>query len=74
MAMLMIKCPRTGQDGSTGIVTDSDSYQKIPDTLVYTRCPHCGLEHAWWHKDAWLAEEWPSQRAPDGKSPDEHRS
>jgi len=64
MAMLMIKCPRTGQDASTGILIDSDSYQKIPDTLVYTRCPHCGLEHAWWHKDAWLAEEWPSQRAP----------
>ena len=54
MAMLMIKCPRTGQDASTGILIDSDSYQKIPDTLVYTRCPHCGLEHAWWRDEAWL--------------------
>jgi len=72
MAMLMIKCPRTGKDVSTGILTDSDSYQKIPDTLVYTRCPHCGLEHAWWHKDAWLAEERPSPRESKDASPDEH--
>ena len=63
MAMLMIKCPRTGQDISTGILTDSDSFQKIPDTLAYTRCPHCGLAHAWWHKEAWLAEKGPSPRA-----------
>ena len=74
MAMLMIKCPRTRQDISTGILTDTDSYQKIPDTLAYTRCPHCGLEHAWWHKDAWLAAEGPSQRGSDDKSRDERPS
>ncbi len=62
-AELMIKCPRTGQDISTGILTDPASYQKIPETLAYTRCPHCGLEHAWWHNDAWLAAEGPSQCA-----------
>jgi len=43
MAVLMIKCPRTGQDMSPGILTDSGSYQRIPDTLAYTRCPHWGL-------------------------------
>jgi hypothetical protein len=74
MAMLMIKCPRSGLDISTGILTDSDSYRRTPDTLVYSRCPHCGLEHAWWHKDAWLAEEGPPGRTPDNKSPDEHPS
>ena len=74
MAMLMIKCPRTGQDVSTGILTDSDGCQKIPDTLAYTRCPACGLEHAWWRKEAWLAAEGPSQRASDDKSRAEHPS
>jgi hypothetical protein len=49
MAVLMIKCPLTGQDMSTGILTDSGSYQRIPDPL-------CGLECAWWHNDAWLKE------------------
>jgi hypothetical protein len=72
MAMLMIRCPRTGQDISTGILTDSDSYQRIPDALVYTLCPRCGLQHAWWHKDAWLAEEGPPQRASLVRSSDEH--
>ena len=74
MAMLMIMpANRAG-------MFDGDTYRswqlpKIPDTLVYTRCPHCGLEHAWWHKDAWLAEEMGRPAgAPDGKSPDEHRS
>ena len=71
MAMLTIKCPRTGKDVSTGIDTDSDSYEKIPDTLTYTRCPHCGLEHAWWHNDAWLAEEGAPQRASKLTSPNQ---
>jgi hypothetical protein len=57
VAMLMIKCPRTGQDVSTGILTDPDSYRKIPEALVQTRCSHCGLEHAWSPEDAWLAAE-----------------
>ncbi len=74
MAMLMIKCPRTGQDVSTGILTVSDSYQKIPETLAHSRCPHCGLEHAWWRNEAWLAEEEPAQLPSDDKSPDEHPS
>jgi hypothetical protein len=74
MAVLMIKCPRTGQDISTGILTDPDSYQRTPDTLAHTSCPHCGLEHPWWHKDARLAEEGPLQGASDDKSPDEHPS
>ena len=69
MAMLTIKCPRTGKDVSTGIDIDPDSYEKTPDTLAYTRCPHCGLEHAWWHRDAWLAEEGGRQRASKLASP-----
>jgi hypothetical protein len=68
MAMLMIKCPQIGQDISTEILTDSDSYRRTPDTLAYTRCPHCAREHAWRHEDAWLVEEWPPQQASGDKS------
>ncbi len=56
MSMLMIRCPQTGQAVSTGIDTDPDSFKRIPDVLAFARCPHCGLEHAWWHNEAWLAE------------------
>jgi hypothetical protein len=55
--MLMIKCPRTGRGVSTGILTDPYSYLKTPSAMGRTRFPHCGLEHAWSCKDAWLAAE-----------------
>jgi len=52
---LMIRCPHSGQDVGTGIVTDQESLRKIPDTLHYTPCPYCGFDHAWWKNEAWLA-------------------
>jgi hypothetical protein len=56
MSLLMIRCPRTGQEVWTGIETEPDSFRKIPDDLFYTSCPHCGLDHAWWHDEAWLVD------------------
>jgi len=56
MCLLMIRCPRTGQEVWTGVETDPDSFRKIPDDLFYTSCPHCGLEHAWWRDEAWLVD------------------
>jgi hypothetical protein len=61
MSLLMIRCPRTGQEVSTGLETDPDSFQTIPDVLDYTPCPHCGIDHAWWPDEAWLADG-PSSR------------
>ena len=55
ISMLMIRCPRTGQEVWTGIETDPASLQKIPDVLFYTPCPRCGLDHASWCDEAWLA-------------------
>jgi hypothetical protein len=52
--MLMIRCPRTGQVVPTGIETDPHSLRELPDTLVYTPCPYCGTDHAWWPDEAWL--------------------
>jgi hypothetical protein len=56
MSMLMIRCLQTGQAVSTGIETDPDSFKRIPDVLAFAHCPHCGLEHAWWRHEAWLAD------------------
>ena len=56
MSLLMVRCPRTGQEVWTGIETDPDSFRKIPDDLFYTWCPHCGLDHAWWRDEAWLVD------------------
>ena len=56
MSLLMIRCPRTGQEVWTGIETDPDSLRKIPDDLFYTSCPRCGLDHAWRRDEAWLVD------------------
>lgn len=59
MSILMIRCPQTGQHIPTGIETDDQSFQNMPDVIVYTSCPHCWVDHAWWPDEAWLAESLP---------------
>jgi len=56
MSILAIRCPQTGQDIPTGIETDDQSFQSMPDVMVYTRCPHCGVDHAWWPDEARLTD------------------
>jgi hypothetical protein len=56
MGVVTITCPRTGQQISTGIETDLTSFDGLPDVLVHTRCPACGLEHSWWKREAVLME------------------
>ncbi len=56
MGAIMIKCPNTGQAIATGIETDPNSFEQIPDVLGRARCPLCGLEHSWWKREAWISE------------------
>jgi hypothetical protein len=56
MGILLIKCPHTGRSISTGIEVDPQSFAKLPDTLSRLKCPACGLDHAWWTREAWLQE------------------
>jgi hypothetical protein len=57
VGVLLIKCPVTGKEFSTGIETDKQSLELIPDTVVQSPCPHCGNEHAWSKFDARLTED-----------------
>ncbi len=57
VGVLLIKCPVTGKEFSTGIETDKRSLELIPDTVVQSPCPHCGHEHAWSKFDARLTED-----------------
>jgi hypothetical protein len=56
MGIVMIRCPNTGRDISTGIDTDQASFDRLPDVLSHSRCPVCGLEHSWWKREARLAD------------------
>jgi hypothetical protein len=53
---LMVRCPETGKDFSTGIETDQLSFQLTPAFTGTIRCPVCGAEHSWSKIDAWLCE------------------
>jgi hypothetical protein len=54
MGVLLIKCPQTGKAVPTGIEVDPKSFANLPDVLSYLKCPECGLDHAWWTREAWL--------------------
>jgi hypothetical protein len=57
MSSLMITCPRTGLDVWTGIDTDPESLKGLPHDWFHTRCPHCGINHAWRTFEAWLTDD-----------------
>jgi len=65
VSVIMVKCPNTGRELSTGIETDQAGFDRLPRLLTYSRCPLCRLEHAWWKREAWLAESEPIEATTD---------
>jgi hypothetical protein len=61
MGALMLRCPVTGLEFSTGIFADEDTFKKLPDTVAKAACPRCGGLHSWWTREARLFENEPSQ-------------
>ena len=56
MGVLMLKCPTTGREFSTGIHVEEDDFQKLPDTVTTAACPYCSQLHSGWTHDARLSE------------------
>jgi hypothetical protein len=56
MCIVVITCPRTGEDISTGIEIEQESFERLPDVLVRSTCPRCGMRHAWWTREAKLTD------------------
>jgi len=59
MGVLMIRCPNTTQEISTGSEIDAESFATLPDKLVVSQCPCplCGFEHFRLKCDARFIEE-----------------
>ena len=53
MGIIMIKCPVTGRDVSTGIETMG--IEELPAVTAKMVCPACGRVHDWITTNAWLA-------------------
>jgi hypothetical protein len=56
MGVLMLTCPTTGREFSTGFHVEEDSFKKFPDTVTKAQCPHCGALHRWWTHEARLSD------------------
>jgi hypothetical protein len=52
MGILMLNCPATGKEFSTGIFTDAKTFNNLPNMATKAACPHCGQEHRWCAKEA----------------------
>jgi hypothetical protein len=53
---LMIKCPNTGMEISTGMMADGPSFAATPVFFSRTYCPVCRVNHDWFATDAWVCE------------------
>jgi|GEM_PF-549761 len=47
MGVLLIKCPTTGREFSTGIQVDEETLARVPQEFTHTHCPHCKAQHSW---------------------------
>jgi hypothetical protein len=63
MGAVMIRCPQTGRDIPTGIVTDRRTFEATAVFFARVRCPICGNEHEWFAKEAWICESHPEPAA-----------
>jgi hypothetical protein len=57
MGIVMIRCPATGRDISTGIKVDRPRFECSPVFFAQTYCPFCRSEHQWFAKDAWVEDQ-----------------
>jgi hypothetical protein len=56
MGVVMIKCPETGREISTGMVTDRARFRAMPVFFALAYCPHCRTHHEWFAQQAWVCE------------------
>jgi hypothetical protein len=59
MGVLLITCPATGKEFSTGIQVDQLTALSLPNVPAAARCPHCQTDHFWKPQDARYAEAIP---------------
>ena len=53
-SVVMVRCPATGRELSTGVEMDAATFERLPDIRSRMRCPVCSLDHDWSTRDAWL--------------------
>ncbi len=62
MGMVMIRCPETGREVSTGMQTERDAFRATPVFFARSYCPACKSEHEWFAQDAWVCDGEPGRQ------------
>jgi len=44
-SVVMVRCPTTGHELSTGVEMDTATFERLPDIHSQMKCPVCGLDH-----------------------------
>ena len=57
MGVLMVKCPTSGREFSTGIQLEEEDLERLPETMAESRCPHCGGDHVWWTRESRIVDD-----------------
>jgi hypothetical protein len=60
MGVILVTCPNSGRDFSTGIQVEEDDFRNLPDPSIKSHCPHCGQEHQWRPSQARLIDALPA--------------
>jgi hypothetical protein len=58
-SIVMVRCPTTGCELSTGVEMDPATFECLPDILSQIKCPLCRLDHNWSTREAWLGNPAP---------------
>jgi hypothetical protein len=53
---VMIRCAESGESVPAGVSIDAATFKTSTLSDQTVRCPHCGQEHTWSKKDAWIEE------------------
>lgn len=59
-SVVMVRCPTTGHELSTGVEMDTATFERLPDIHSQMKCPVCGLDHNWSTQEAWMGNPAPS--------------
>jgi hypothetical protein len=60
MGELVIQCPETGRQISTGYEADPATFQQMPVFFSVTYCPICRTDHQWFARDARVVDPTPN--------------
>ena len=69
MPVVVVRCPSTKRDISTGIEIEPEIFARLPHVLSKTCCPACGAIHIWWPRIARLADSDPPVEDPVQERP-----